>query len=521
MEQHELFVDKSIVELNDRIDTNQEKIDDVDEKFTRQLSEVHSYVDKRIEGVTANFPDTLARMGRDFDLSTKTNNAKLKSYVDDRLNTLPKLGDIKQQCDDTIKQCVQNGIFVEHTEMREITQRLAHLETSNNPAVGNREIAELRRDFAELKQKNADLEEALARQKAMAPTDTLSENDKKYWDSIRSKTETIIDDLPDIKSDLAGCKKTIQSLDIKSRRLNVIIDQLSEDDEEDTPAMVNKILDHAIPPNDRTLIEIVRAFRMGPKTVGSPPRKILIELSTPKGRDVFMDNARNIARVGNDGRQYYINEDLPDAVKRRKSDLNKYVNYLKRQGHKAQKIGDDVIVNGKRYKYEELNQLPVGQRLLDSRTIFNRGAVAFQSSVSPLSNLFPCKLKYQGGTYSSLEQCYQFHRATHHNRTELAALILQSNDPYTAMYHGKSIRDNKEWDRIKLGIMEQMLQHKADQCLMFRELLRFTGQHNLAENSWNFYWGTGCGFCGDAVWYGIFRGANHLGRLLMKIRPGI
>lgn len=225
--------------------------------------------------------------------------------------------------------------------------------------------------------------------------------------------------------------------------------------------------------------------------------------------------------MGNDGRLYYVNEDLPDVIKRRKSDLLKYVNYLRRQGQTAQKVGDDIIVNGKRYKYDELDQLPVGQRLLDSRTIFNRGVVAFQSSVSPLSNLYHCRLKYEGKTFNSLEQCYQYHRATHHKRTELAALILQSNYSYTAMYHGKSIRDNREWDAMKLDVMEKMLKHKAEQCPMFRDLLRFTGVHNLAENSWNPCWGTGCGFCDERVWFGNFRGANHLGRLLMKIRPHI
>lgn len=108
---------------------------------------------------------------------------------------------------------------------------------------------------------------------------------------------------------------------------------------------------------------------MGPKTVGS--------------RDIIMDNARNIAHVRNERRIYYSNEDLPDAIKCRKSDFDKYVNYLKWQGHKAQKVGDDVIVNGRRYKYEELHELPIGRRLLDSRTIFNRRVVALSRLFRP------------------------------------------------------------------------------------------------------------------------------------------
>lgn len=50
--------------------------------------------------------------------------------------------------------------------MHEISQRLAQLENVNNPAIGNREIANLRHDITEFEQKNAELEVALARQRA-------------------------------------------------------------------------------------------------------------------------------------------------------------------------------------------------------------------------------------------------------------------------------------------------------------------------------------------------------------------
>lgn len=180
------------------------------------------------------------------------------------------------------------------------------------------------------------------------------------------------------------------------------------------------------------------------------------------------------------------------------------------------------MIDGKRYKYSELNSLPVGVRLMDSRTIFNNGVVAFQSSISPLSNLFPCSLQYNGNTYPSLEHCYQYTRAIHHNRHQLASDIMANKDPYTAMSFGKLIEiEDQQWIEKKLGVMEMMLRHKVDQCKLFRDLLKFTGTHHLAENSWNRFWGTGSKFCGDQVWFGNFPGSNHLGRLLSKVRSSV
>lgn len=263
---------------------------------------------------------------------------------------------------------------------------------------------------------------------------------------------------------------------------------------------------------------MLKAFRLCTKTPCGPPRKVFVELSTPKGFDLILENARNISRIGNEDKLYYLNVDLPDDIKRRKNDLHKYVLYLRDRGHQGKKIGDDIVLDGKRYKFEELKTLPIGLHFLNSRTIFNDGVVAYQSSVSPLSNLFPCKLKYYGCTYTSLEQCYQYQRAIHHNRSQLASLILGTNHPYKAMYHGKSIVwEDRDWENKKLTVMEQMIRHKADQVPIFCDPLKFTGSHNLAENSWNYFWGTGCCFLLDQVSIGNFRGGNHHGRLLQKV----
>lgn len=521
MAQHEKFVEKNIKSTNARFEANESKIAALSLKVDQNFSEIHLQVDQRIQSITAEFPGMLSKMERDVDTKIDLRENKIQTDFHSQLSKVPTLNDVKDFCDSSIRQCVNEGKLVSRTDLIEINRKLEALSVGITP-LSDDKFKALETEITNLKRKNKDLETSLNSLHTNPPTGALSESDKKNWENFKSKTEAVLDDLPTLKGDLAESLKTVRSLDVRSRRQNLVIDQLSESENEDTQSALNKILDHALSVSDRQQVEILKAFRLGVKSVNGPPRKILVELSTPKGRDIILENARNISRIGNEGKIYYVNEDLPDDIKRRKSDLHKYVLYLRDRNHQANKIGDDIIIDGKRYKFEELNTLPVGLRFMDSRTIFNNGIVAFQSSVSPLSNLFPCKLKYAGRTYNSLEQCYQYHRAIHHQRTQLAALILATNDPYKAMYHGKSIVwENRDWEAKKLGTMEMMLKHKAEQSEMFRDLLKFTGNHKLAENSWNYFWGTGCGFLSDQVWVGNFRGGNHLGRLLERVRSSI
>lgn len=513
----EKFVEKNIKKTTARFEKNEAEISEISHKAERALSAALS-VDNKIQSVTAELLAMLSKMESDVDNKIKFKANQIKHELNTKVSKLPTLNEVKNMCDSSVAQCINEGKLATRAELTEINNKIGGLKIGISPDFDNK-IKRLEQEITGLKEKNKLLE---TKMQTNPSTGLISNADKVVWETFKQKTESALDDLPALKGDLADSLKTLRSLDVRSRRMNIIIDQLNEAEGEDTQASLNNILDHALSPNDRQQVEVLKAFRLGTKTPRGPPRKVFVELSTPKGRDVMLENARNISRIGNEGKLYYLNEDLPDDIKRRKNDLHKYVLYLRDRKHQANKIGDDVVIDGKRYKFEELNTLPVGMRFLDSRTIFNGGVVAYQSSVSPLSNLFPCKLKYQGRTYTSLEQCYQYHRAIHHNRSQLATLILSTNDPYKAMYHGKAIIwEDRDWETKKLPTMEQMIRHKADQVPIFRDLLKFTGSHRLAENSWNYFWGTGCAFLSDQVWIGNFRGGNHHGRLLDRVRSSI
>lgn len=119
--------------------------------------------------------------------------------------------------------------------------------------------------------------------------------------------------------------------------------------------------------------------------------------------------------------------------------------------------------------------------------------------------------------YNSVEQAYQCLKCLHHGRTELAIDIKHESDPYEVMNMG-NFREDQEWLCKRLDILEQLVRVKFEQCPIFRDTLKRTYGHRLVENTWSHFWGSFCPFMHDALWDETYKGLNHFGRLLERIR---
>lgn len=299
----------------------------------------------------------------------------------------------------------------------------------------------------------------------------------------------------------------------------VVVDQLSEIENENIINRLVTILDTTLSKEDRDLVVISNAFRIGKLKSGQKnPRKVMIQFDSPVGKEIVIKNARQITRSGNDGRNYYLNEDLPEIEKRKKNDLYKYQKYMVEKGHSVERDNDYFIIDGQRWHLEQLNSLPIGDRLMDSRTLFDHGMCAFQSSLSPLSNLFPCRIRYNGKTYASVEHAYQFAKAIHHKLPSTAHEIKCDNNPYHAMTLGNDIPENEEWAATKVNFMERLVRTKEEQVPIFRDTLQRTHSYRIIENTWSHFWGSNCPFRSNAIWTGSYKGLNNMGRLLERIR---
>lgn len=127
-----------------------------------------------------------------------------------------------------------------------------------------------------------------------------------------------------------------------------------------------------------------------------------------------------------------------------------------------------------------------------------------------LDNFSAFTVTIWGKTFMTAEHAYQWKKFAISNMS-IADLIYIAPSPCDTKLIADQYRNliSKEWDKVKLGYMEEILRAKYSQHEKVQVLLMETGEREIIENSpTDTFWGIGA----DE------NGQNHLGRLWMKIR---
>ena len=132
---------------------------------------------------------------------------------------------------------------------------------------------------------------------------------------------------------------------------------------------------------------------------------------------------------------------------------------------------------------------------------------SFDGKYRFLSNFYNSKVVYEGVEYLSIEAAFQAAKTT----DIMERLAFTKYDPSQAKKEGRRIKLRSDWERIKLGVMEDLVRQKFNQP-SFKEKLIATGDEELVEGNWwnDTFWGVCNG-----------EGQNNLGKILMKIRTEI
>jgi ribA/ribD-fused uncharacterized protein len=125
-----------------------------------------------------------------------------------------------------------------------------------------------------------------------------------------------------------------------------------------------------------------------------------------------------------------------------------------------------------------------------------------------LSNFYPSQVEMDGHFYPTVEHAYQAAKTL--DDVERFN-IRKATTPSMAKSMGKSVKLRKDWNQIKLQVMENLLRQKFDSDInpeLSNNLFNTHHQELIEGNYW-----------GDTFW-GVCngKGENHLGKLLMKIR---
>lgn len=140
-------------------------------------------------------------------------------------------------------------------------------------------------------------------------------------------------------------------------------------------------------------------------------------------------------------------------------------------------------------------------------TVTDTSILGFFGEYKWLSNFWPVQIEYEGRVYGSTEAAYM---ATKTLDLELRDL-LTTYTPLEAKAVGAQIELRPDWNRLRTGVMLDVLQLKF-KVPELRDKLLATGDLYLEEtNYWNDkYWGRCKG-----------QGLNMLGHLIMAVRKSI
>ena len=136
----------------------------------------------------------------------------------------------------------------------------------------------------------------------------------------------------------------------------------------------------------------------------------------------------------------------------------------------------------------------------------------FDGKYAFLSNFYDSPVKYKGDLYANNEAAFQ------------AAKCINPDDkipffypcpPNVAKRMGRQTKLRPDWEKVKYGIMEEIVYEKFKQNSGLRKKLLETGDAELVEgNHWhdNVWGNCTCWACVE------HKGANRLGKILMKVR---
>ena len=97
-------------------------------------------------------------------------------------------------------------------------------------------------------------------------------------------------------------------------------------------------------------------------------------------------------------------------------------------------------------------------------------------------------------------------------------IILETDSQVLMKIMGQKIKTNEQWENCKIQVMEELLFCKFRQNQNLYFLLLNTRPHNLIEATLDNFWGAGCKIGSIALKEGIWKGINHLGKMLVYVR---
>jgi ribA/ribD-fused uncharacterized protein len=332
------------------------------------------------------------------------------------------------------------------------------------------------------------------------------------FQSIKTENMLLKTENQALKQNIVLLNEKIDRQEAYSRKHNLLLHGVKED-QAPIITTVRRILGSmGIPEPNNIMIDDAHRLGQMSKTRNRP---IIFRLILKSDRNLIWDARRNLK-----GSDIFISEDLPEVYQRQRNLLKPVLMAAKSSGKKAIFVANKLLIDGKLYSVEQMQDLP--QELNPERgcIIENNNTICFFGRYTPLSNFHMCNFSLNGRTYNCIEQFLQTRKAEILGHEVAAQKILSAVDPIDQKQLARTIKDTQgEWKKVAKREVKQALTAKFAQNPELLQYLLNTGNKRLAEASSDYDWGTGLTLRNShSLDKNQWQGKNWLGELLMVTR---
>ena len=346
--------------------------------------------------------------------------------------------------------------------------------------------------------------------------------------SINIRNDKLENTCEELSNENRELRQHTNNLDNYSRRSNVVIRGITEPQQESNADCVKAARDFF--KNQLNLSDDIveamnfeRCHRLGNRAAYRRP--VIVRFSNYKDKAIVWD-----AKFKLTDHRFSVSDNFSrdTEFKRRKLfPIYKKAKTLDKFKKKAALNGDVLVVDSVRYSVDTLQMLPqelkprqFSQKSDGTPLVFGR----IHSDCQPFTNWYPSKLCYRGHSFGSVEQAYQWAKATHAKDTRVARKLLHTTNPRVAKNLGRSVKglSATTWDAEKKDIMQELVSIKfTDNADLKKELLD-SNDLKFAEAGLDPFYGIGLSMSSSDIFDPAkWKGQNHLGSILESVRASL
>ena len=322
---------------------------------------------------------------------------------------------------------------------------------------------------------------------------------------LQGKNKILESQNRDMNRRIGNIEQHLALLDHGNKRRNILIDGVPESVNENTTDIAVDILsalDADI--NGQSIEYSQRVHRPGAKV-----KPILVVMKSLSQRDNLMKKKGSL-KAHHNMANIWLNDDPNNLIRKQKLENKSIVKCAIKQGYDAKQRGHGVVVNGRYFSRENLEQLPEKIKLHNTRTRVTENAVGFQGKQAPLSNMHKCTIEMDGIKHKSAEHTIQYKKVMLEDMKELAQKIWDTDCPYTAKNMGDSATI-PIWNDVGVDIVADVMREKFKQNPHLRKILMDTGTRTIVECTPDRKWGAGISVESKLLETGKWPGQNITG----------